>query len=454
MSQATAPLPAQMCPPERARSRLASWFTLVVVILATLLTSLDRNVLVLYGDTVGRALSLSDTQLGMLQGVGISLLASLVAIPIGWLADRHDHRAVLVLCMCVWAAATLRGATTGHYAVLFVCTIAMGLGDAGFSPIVYSMIPRIFGERHRFLANGIYAVANLLGLGAGVALAGGLGTLGRSLLGPSKVAVGRADWQLALVIAAALAIPVIVLICGMKVGPRSRIDAGAPGPTRVRLGDYLRSHGKTVAVVYASFGLGSLGISAVSVWLPMMLGREYGLPAESVGNSMAAVYLAGIALGAAAGSFGVRLLRRVAGLATPVIAVAIGCGLGALASLGLLVAETPLQIYALFGALVMAAVSGVVLAPNIMQAMTSASIRSSVMAAGSMVSIMITSLSGPCVGLLSDNLHGQPHGLRVAVVSIGAGAFILAVVLLSWIAPSYVSTVQANSDPAEPEPGA
>jgi MFS family permease len=448
MNQTSDRLSAHLGRSRRASWSPAPWFTLVVVILATLLTSLDRNVLVLYGDAVAKALALSDTQLGMLQGVGISLLASLVAIPIGWLADRHDHRGVLVLCLCVWAVATLRGATTNQYAVLFTCTIAMGLGDAGFSPIVYSLIPRIFSEKHRFLANSIYAVANLLGLGAGVALAGGLGILGRSLLASSAIAAGRADWQLALLVAAALAVPVIVLVCVMQVGVSSRVDARAPAATRIGLGGYLRRHGKTVVVVYGSFGLGSLGISAVSIWLPLLLGREYGIPAESVGNSMAAVYLAGIALGAAAGSVGVRLLRRIAGPATPIFTVAIGCGLGALASLGLVVADTPFQVYALFGALVTAAVSGVVLAPTIMQQMTSASIRSSVMAAGSMVSTMITALSGPCVGLLSDTLHGQPHGLRLAVVSIGAGAFILAVLLLTWIASSYVRTVQDNADPA------
>jgi hypothetical protein len=38
----------------------------------------------------------------------------------------------------------------------------------------------------------------------------------------------------------------------------------------------------------------------------------------------------------------------------------------------------------------------------------------------------------------------------LAVVTIGAGAFLLAVILLSWIAPSYVRTTRASADPAEP----
>jgi MFS family permease len=433
--------------PRSARTpwQVGAWSTLVVVIAATLLTSLDRNVLVLYAASVGKSLALSDTRLGMLQGVGISLLASLVAIPIGWLADRYDHRAVLVLCLAAWAAATVRGATTGQFPVLFACTIAMGLGDAGFSPIVYSLIPRIFPENRRFLANGIYAVANLLGLGAGVALAGGLGAIGKGLAGRLGLATGLAEWQLALLVAAACAVPVALGVATMRVGRPEPTSPRAPRGLRAGLGATLRANLTTLVVVYASFGLGSLGISAVSLWLPMLLGREYGVEADSAGNWMAAVYLAGIGLGAAGGTVGVRLLRRRAGTATPVRVVAIGCGVGALVSAGLVFAQTPLQIYLLFGGMVTAAVSGVVLAPTMMQEMTAVSVRSSVMAAGSMLSVMVTSLSGPLVGLMSDALHGRPHGLRTAVVSIGLGAFVLATALLCWIAPRYVRTVESNA---------
>jgi MFS family permease len=428
---------------------VGAWLTLITVIVATLLTSLDRNVLVLYAASVGSALELSDTQLGMLQGVGISLLASMVAIPIGWLADRYDHRAVLILCLCVWAGATVRGATTEHFTVLFACTIAMGLGDAGFSPIVYSLIPRIFSPQRRFLANSVYAIANLLGLGAGVALAAGLGSIGRALVIWSRWRTALADWQVALLVAAALAVPVVLAVSMMKVGHPGNGEAPESKSSRFGLAAYLRSNLRTLVAVYGSFGLASLGISAVSIWLPMLLGREYGVEAETAGDWMAMVYMAGIGLGALFGTLGVRLLRPRAGSATPVWTVAIGCTVGALVSAGMLVAQTPLQIYLLFGGLVTAAVSGVVLAPTMMQEMTASSMRSSVIAAGSMLSVMITSLSGPVVGLLSDGMRGHPHGLRHAVVIVGLGAFLLAAVLLTWIAPSYVRTVDANQSPQE-----
>ena len=429
----------------RGAWQAGAWLTLTVMIVATVLTSLDRNVLVLFAASVGKSLALSDTQLGTLQGVGISLLASMVAIPIGWLADRHDHRAVVILCLVVWAGATLRGATTAQFGVLFACTIGMGLGDAGFSPIVYSLIPRIFSEQKRFLANGVYAVANLLGLGAGVALAGGLGAIGRAVLPALHWAPDLADWQVALLVAAVCAVPVVVSVSLMRVGQAPHRGLHDRSRAREGLGTYLRAHAGTVVAVYASFGLGSLGISAVSIWLPMLLGREFGVDPEAVGNSMAVVYLAGIALGATAGTLSVRVLRRRAGASTPAIAVAIGCGVGALVSAGLLVAQSPLQVYLLFGGLVTAAVSGVVLAPAMMQEMTPVAVRSSVMAAGSMLSSMVPSLSGPVVGAISDRLHGNPHGLRVAVVAVGAIAFLLAVVLLAWVRPAYVRTVEASA---------
>jgi MFS family permease len=192
-----------------------------------------------------------------------------------------------------------------------------------------------------------------------------------------------------------------------------------------------------------------LGISAVSVWLPMLLGREYGIGTDEVASWMAAVYLAGVALGAASGTVGVRLLRQRAGTATPVRTVAIACSLGAVFSFSMLLAHTPLQTYLLFGGIVTAAVSGVVLAPTMMQEMTPLSVRSSVMAAGAMVSGMITSLGGPLVGLISDALRGEPHGLRYAVVAVGLAAFLLAAALLALIDSSYVRTVESMASLAE-----
>jgi MFS family permease len=372
----------------------------------------------------------------------MSLLASVVAIPIGWMADRYDHRLVMLLCLLTWASATLLGATTGNFYVLFACTVGMGLGDSGFAPLVYSLIPRIFTEDRRFFANSVYAVTNLLGLGLGLALATGVGVLGEGLIKAPQWS-SLTNWQAALVVAAAFAVPLAVAVAGMKVGRKGALAQHSGSTPRLELKRYLRLHSRTAITVFCGLGLGNLGISAISVWLPLLLGREYGVEAETAGNSMAVVYFIGVGLGVFVATFGMRVLKRKWGVAMPARVIGGGCSIAVVLSVGLWLAQSPMQVYVLFGAMVVCVVSASVLAPNMMQEMTPVSVRSSVIAAGLMLSGILAALCGPLVGVISDAVNTNAHGLRLAVVLVALTAFLLAAGLFFWIEAAYVRTVES-----------
>jgi hypothetical protein len=69
-----------------------AWHGLAVLVVATIFGAVDRQILVLLAEPVRRTLGLSDTSLGMIQGIGITLFAGIAAVPVGWLSgDRSSH---------------------------------------------------------------------------------------------------------------------------------------------------------------------------------------------------------------------------------------------------------------------------------------------------------------------------------------------------------------------------
>ena len=430
---------------------LLAWYGLVVLIAATVLAAADRQILVLLADPIRQSLGLSDTKLGLLQGAGIALFSGAAAVPLGWLADRYGRRAVLAACVLIWTGATAACGFAWGFPSLFVAAIGLGIGEAGLAPIVYGLIPDIVPPKRRVLANGIYAVAAIFGAGIGIGLSG---TLIETLQGArDSLPLGmRAmeSWRLSF-FAVAVPGPVIaLLIMLIRVRKSSSSGAEAHRAAPLRLTDYLRAHGATVVGIFGATGLGGLGIAALAAWAPVIASRNFGGTPQQVGQGIGAAYLIGTVVGALIGGYGVRRLRPSLGVATPVRVLVIGFGLSALASAGLLVATSAMHVYVLFGLQVVFLIAGSVVAPTLLQDMTPPSLRSRVIALGSVVTLLLSALSPVLVGLLSDALQADPRGLIISVAVIAAASLGLGSLLTFKVERRFVGTVVALAEPAEP----
>ncbi len=439
-----------LAPEQRARARrwtgtAISAYGLLVLIVATIFGALDRQILVLLAEPMRQSLQLTDTKLGLLQGAGITLFAGVAAVPLGWLADRYGRRCVLAACVMVWAAATAACGMATNFPALFLAAAGLGIGEAGLSPIVFGLIPEIVSPRRRVLANGIYALAAIFGAGLGVALSGAmvqsLGAL-RPLLPAALQALE--SWRLAF-LAVALPGPLVALaVLLIRLHPqRSSDHATSSTGISPALRDYARTHLRCMVGVFGGSGLAGLGLAASGNWLPIIASRSFGADPATVGQGMGMGYLLGTAAGAALGALGVRLLGRRLGLALPMRVIAVGAGVAALAAGLMPLARSVNTLYLLFGVQVMALIAGSVLVPTLLQDMTPVTLRSRLIAIGSVVSVLLGALSPVLVGALSDQLSTTPQGLLMAVAGVGALAFALAALLMRAAEQAFVQTVLA-----------
>ena len=65
-----------------------AWYVASILTLAHIVSFLDRQVLALLVEPIKRDLAISDTQMSLLLGLAFAIFYTVMAIPIGWLADR------------------------------------------------------------------------------------------------------------------------------------------------------------------------------------------------------------------------------------------------------------------------------------------------------------------------------------------------------------------------------
>ena len=431
-----------------------AWYGLGVLIAATILAAVDRQILVLLAEPIRLSLGLSDTKLGLLQGLGIALFAGIAAFPLGWLADKFSRRIVLASCVLVWTAGTAACGMAWDFSSLFAAAVCLGIGEAGLAPIVYGLIPDMVPARKRVLANGIYAIASIFGAGLGIGLSGELIQSMPTIRTLLPVNIHDLEpWRLAFFVVAVPGPVVALLILTIRTKSSARKRTGDGSPATALLSAYMRLHWKTLLSVIGGTGMGGLGIAALAAWAPVVASRMFGASPQAVGQGISAGYIVGTIVGAVVGGYGVKRLRAHLGVATPLRVMVVGLALSACASIGLAFATTAHQVYWLFGLQVAFLISATVVAPTILQDLTPAALRSRVIALSSVITILLSALSPVLVGLASDLLKIRPDGLQIAVAVVAFTSMLIGA-FVTWRAEGrFVQTVRLiGEQPVESAP--
>ena len=115
---------------EADKAPASAWLALAVLVVVSIFASIDRQVLTIALEPVRKTFALTDLQIGMLQGLGLTLAAAVGGIPLAWLADRFDRRVVLALCIIAWSAATAWRGFAADFSQLFLGTVGLALAEA------------------------------------------------------------------------------------------------------------------------------------------------------------------------------------------------------------------------------------------------------------------------------------------------------------------------------------
>jgi MFS family permease len=439
--------------PEKVAVRAASaaaWYALGVLTVVTLFAVVDRQVMSLLSEPIKNALSLSDLQLGLLQGTGVAVFAGLASFPLAWLADRLDRRLVLAGCVLVWSAAVMACGLSLDFTQLFLASAMVGAGEAGLSPIVLSMIPDLFREKQRQLANSVYGLATSAGGSLAMIVTGQMIAaveVVRSSL-PAALA-GQDGWRLSF-FAAALPAPLMMLLIGSislrrRAGrPSLVVEQGSLPPASVaersELVAYLRKHRATFTGFYLGNALSACGFAAISSWLVVISMRMFAQTPAQVGAAMGTVSLLALPIGFALSIAVSRLWTARFGVALPIRAIWIATFVSACLLATLAFATTATHVYVVAFFIFVTLVAGGMMYPTAMQAMAPASIRARTLALQLLLGAAFPAIAPPLVGFVSDQMPGRPDGLLLAAVAVAVPCVVMGAFMLRYCEKHFAST--------------
>ena len=423
-----APMPLDAAAPAALettrKAPTSAWYALAVLIIATVLGSIDKVILTLLTEPIRQTLSLSDTQIGLLQGAGIVLFTGIATLPLGWLSDRYDRRVVLAACVVLWSAATAMRGTAMDYGVLFVASVGLGVGEAGLTPITNSMIPDLFPRAQRVLANAVFALSAIFGSALGALLGGTIVHLTDDLRPWLPVAMQQLEaWRLTFFVLASSGIPVTLLVLSIRRTPRGGAQAAKPGAKAAEasgattLREHLRQHWRTFAGLVVGVGLTSVGLSSLGTWLPIVTARTYGVTPVQMGQGMGLAFLCGTVAGGLLGVLSMRYVQPRMGPAAALRLIMLGNLSAALMSTLLLFTSSANHNFMLLGLLVVPLIGSAVLLPNVLQDAAPPHLRARTIAMLTLASLPFGVVGPLMVGMLSDALKSMPNGLAVSIVA-------------------------------------
>lgn len=372
--------------------------------------TVDRAVLSVIVEPLKLQFHLSDKQVGILSGTAYSVTYALAVLPMGWLIDRVDRRALLGITVGIWSVLTAACALSSSFLMLVVARMGVGAAEAPVMPASLSLIADVIPKRQRNIAVSIYISGAALGQILIFVVGGWL--------------LMHSDWRTVFMVAGGPAAALAALLYFTTHEPqRGALDIGLAATSAAQdpprhvaklIRDILGNRSLCFAILAYTLVTG-VGYS-VTVWITSLLVRVHGM---SVGQG--AIW-AGIGFGVCmtvgsllAGPMADRLSnrdqRRVAII--PAVTTVIGTAAGAVMSLAntWIVAVIGLSVFALMAGFFIATGTALVLS------LAAPSERGTTMAANRLISILLgTGLMPVLTGTISDAIGGA-GSIRLALLS-------------------------------------
>jgi len=155
---------------EKISSLYAAYVVFVLIVCYTF-SFADRQILSLLVGPIKQDLGLSDTKIGLLQGLAFAVFYAALGFPLGRLSDRGSRRNLIAIGVFLWSIMTSLCSLAKSFTSLFLTRIGVGVGEAALSPAAVPLISDYFPEERLGTALSFYTMG--AAIGSGVALAAG-----------------------------------------------------------------------------------------------------------------------------------------------------------------------------------------------------------------------------------------------------------------------------------------
>ena len=270
-----------------------AWYVAGVLLLASVFSYIDRQILALLIEPIKADLLLTDTQISILHGFAFAIFFAVMGLPLGRLADIWVRKRLIVIGIVLWCIMTAACGLARDFSSLFIARIGVGVGEAALAPAAYSLISDIFPRDKRSKPISLFAMGPYVG--------GGLSFVLGSIVISAIVHDIQVPyfgllhpWQLTFI---AVGIPgfLVALLIAVTVREpfrRERITQEShPAPPFSDTLSFIWQH--RLVMLFLTLGYSGMAMCgyAVQAWLPSYFIRVFGWTAAEIGLASGLIIL-------------------------------------------------------------------------------------------------------------------------------------------------------------------
>jgi MFS family permease len=253
---------------------------LIVMTVLYVINYADRSILSVVLQQIKVALSISDTELGVVQSV-FSIGLGLFTIPLAWIVDRWSRRKAVGIMALLWSAATFATGLATNFVSLVFARSFVGLGEDGFSTSGSGWLSLAYKKEKRSLITGIFGIGSVLGTAMGLILGG-------------IIVTKTGMWQMPFFVFAVPGIIFGIWAFFLK-DYKSVKHEGEAGLSKQYLADWIKLF-KIKSFTFTTLGQACFGLYVFTWigWLPAFMMRSYSMDAGQAGTAIGVIALVAV----------------------------------------------------------------------------------------------------------------------------------------------------------------
>ncbi len=269
---------------------------LVLLVVINALNLADRQGLAASVQAIKLDLKFTDSQLGLIQGLGFAVFYTLMGLPLARLAERASRTKIIAGCVALFGIMVALCSTAKSFLGLLLFRVGVGVGDAGFTTPVASLM----GDHYTMEKRA--SVMSIIWLGAPIGVV--FGTAGAGYLAQ------YVSWRASFLVIGSLAILVaIVAFLTFREPLRGACDpepiARAESPPSTWTVFRFLFAKRSMWHVLIGCSLAAISMNAIGQFLSAFLVRNYHMGIAAAGRLLAMIAGAAMASGLVVGGFGV-----------------------------------------------------------------------------------------------------------------------------------------------------
>lgn len=287
-------------------------YALFTLLLAYILSFIDRNVMAVLIGPIRQQFDISDFQYSLLHGFAFSMFYIVLGLPIARLADRNNRKWIITIGVFLWSLMTCACGLAKSFTTLFLARIGVGVGEAALSPPAYSLLADYFSAEKLPRAMAVYTLGITLGGGLAYIVGGAVYQYFEAAGGITLPLLGHVQaWQMTFIAVGLPGVIVVAMLSVMREPPRG---ATSPQPAKTdqpgirQVGAQLQRHWRAYLGLIGSMSLLAILGYGTMAWFPEFLMRSFGADRATVGSQFGMLFIIAGSLGTLAGGWSVKPL--------------------------------------------------------------------------------------------------------------------------------------------------